>query len=121
MNEVMNDIEIIKAQTTKIHDVDFEHLNIVFSGGEVVTFDLIDVVREVAPNAVYYNMYGPTEVTMNCLYTRIDNSQRETHDHETVPTGRLLPHLEAKRLTLRLTVHLFVHALYLHESIHHPL
>ena len=72
----------------------FEELKTVFSGGDLLTFNLVDVVRRVAPNARCYNMYGPTEVTMNCLYFPIPpRSDHQTRGGEAVPTGMEFDHL----------------------------
>lgn len=71
----------------------FEDLRTVFSGGDALTFGLIDVVRQVAPNARCYNMYGPTEVTMNCLYFPIPWNEGDSRLEGAVPTGVEFDHL----------------------------
>lgn len=71
----------------------FDKLRTVFSGGDALTFGLIDLVGQVAPHARCYNMYGPTEVTMNCLYFPIPRSQDAWRREAAVPTGREFDHL----------------------------
>lgn len=75
-------------------DVQVEQLKLIFSGGDILTHDIINLIRRTAPLAHIYNMYGPTEVTMNCLYNRVDNIDLSL-DGTSVPTGRLLKHLNA--------------------------
>lgn len=91
---VPSTINQLFSWVNKREGLDFEQLKTVFSGGDVVTFDLIDLVHETAPNARYYNMYGPTEVTMNCLQYPMDQVDRQNCYQGTVPTGLGFPHLE---------------------------
>jgi len=79
------------ARTRK--DLRFEHLKTVFSGGDVLTYGLVDLVRQVAPDARCYNMYGPTEVTMNCLYFPIPQHHEGSGKQGPVPTGMAFDHL----------------------------
>lgn len=73
--------------------VSLSGLKTIFSGGDVLTTHLVALMRRVAPDAVCYNMYGPTEVTMNCLWLRI----AEISSFEGigfVPTGIGFSHLD---------------------------
>ena len=74
----------------------FDRLKAVFSGGDVLTFGLIDLVHQVAPNARCYNMYGPTELTMNCLFFPILDPDEQGYPRGSVPTGIEFDHLSYK-------------------------
>ena len=57
--------------------------NILFSG-EVMPIKMLNVWRKYLPEATYVNLYGPTEITCNCLYYVID---REFGITEKLPLG----------------------------------
>ncbi len=60
------------------------HINkILFSGEEMPTKHLGDWMQQY-PNAAFVNLYGPTEVTCNCAYYRID---RKYEPGEKIPAG----------------------------------
>ena len=54
-------------------------------GGEVLPAKYLNEWRRNLPHCQFYNMYGPTEVTINCTYHRID---RELADTEPIPIGK---------------------------------
>ncbi|MEG1477846.1 MAG: AMP-binding protein, partial [Oscillospiraceae bacterium] len=56
---------------------------IMFSG-EVMPIKHLNIWREYLPNAMYVNLYGPTEITCNCTYYILD---REFKDGEVIPVG----------------------------------
>ncbi|MEG2928581.1 MAG: amino acid adenylation domain-containing protein [Oscillospiraceae bacterium] len=56
---------------------------IMFSG-EVMPIKHLNKWREALPNATYVNLYGPTEITCNCMYYILD---REFTDSEVLPLG----------------------------------
>lgn len=60
---------------------------IIFSG-EVMPVKHLNMWRKALPNALYANVYGPTEITCNCLYYILD---REFQDDETLPLGKPFP------------------------------
>ncbi|MCI9147189.1 MAG: amino acid adenylation domain-containing protein [Hungatella sp.] len=60
------------------------YLNYVFFAGEVMPLKSLNYWRRYVPDAVYCNMYGPTE-TYVCTYYNVD---REFGDGETLPIGR---------------------------------
>lgn len=60
------------------------YLKYVFFAGEVMPLKQLNYWRRFVPDAVYCNMYGPTE-TYVCTYFNVD---REFEDHETLPLGR---------------------------------
>lgn len=56
---------------------------ILFSG-EVMPIKMLNVWRRHFPDAMFVNLYGPTEITCNCLYYIID---REFENTEKLPLG----------------------------------
>lgn len=53
--------------------------------GEVMPCKHLNVWRKYIPNALYVNMYGPTEATYACMYY---NVEREFSDEDKLPLGR---------------------------------
>ena len=84
-------------------DIKLDGLKLVFSGGDIVTFNMIKLVRRLAPSAHLYNMYGPTETTMNCLSIRIDQLSSDECEN-VVPTGHLLDHLQGYLINSQLEI-----------------
>lgn len=60
---------------------------VIFSG-EVMPVKHLNLWREAIPDAMYVNVYGPTEITCNCTYYVID---REFAPGEVLPIGRAFP------------------------------
>lgn len=56
----------------------------VIFAGEVMPNKQLNVWRKYLPNAVYANLYGPTEITVDCTYYIVD---REFDDDESLPIG----------------------------------
>ncbi len=56
----------------------------VLFSGEVMPVKMLNVWRRYLPEAMYVNLYGPTEITCNCMYYIID---REFSDEEKLPLG----------------------------------
>lgn len=67
-------------------------LKTIFTGGDVFTHNLLSLIHSVAPRASVYNMYGPTEATMNILGARMDTL--DAKEYPQLPTGRAFPHLD---------------------------
>ncbi len=73
-----------------------EHLHTVAFGSEVFPLKQFRRWREAMPDAVFTNLYGPTECTgMTCWY-RVD---RDFADGEAIPIGRPFPNREVLLLT----------------------
>ncbi len=66
-------------------------LRIVAFSGEAMPWRHLREWFEHVAQATFYNLYGPTEITCNCLYLRLD-SHREYKDG--VPLGSALPHCD---------------------------
>lgn len=60
---------------------------IIFSG-EVMPIKHLNQWRAVYPDAMFVNVYGPTEITCNCTYYIVD---REFELDETLPMGKAFP------------------------------
>lgn len=60
---------------------------ILFSG-EVMPIKHLNIWRSFLPDALYVNVYGPTEITCNCLYYIVD---RTFSAEERLPLGRSFP------------------------------
>jgi D-alanine--poly(phosphoribitol) ligase subunit 1 len=73
----------------------FPDLRLVVSGGDSFSTDLIDLVKQTASSSEFHNVYGPTECTINCVATRVDNLlARIKQNHNLVPIGLPFPHLD---------------------------
>jgi len=59
-------------------------INRVLFCGEVMPTKQLNIWRSYIPNAVYANLYGPTEITDACTYYIVD---RELQDDESLPIG----------------------------------
>lgn len=61
-----------------------EYLRDVFFAGEVMPNKHLNYWRKHLPNCRYANLYGPTEITVDCTYYLVD---REFSDNEPLPIG----------------------------------
>lgn len=62
-----------------------ENIKLVIFCGEVMPCKHLNVWRKYVPDALYVNMYGPTEATYACMYYEIN---REYSDEEKLPLGK---------------------------------
>lgn len=60
---------------------------VIFSG-EVMPIAQYNIWKRVYPNAMFVNVYGPTEITCNCTYCILD---REYGEDEVLPIGKAFP------------------------------
>ncbi len=67
------------------------YLRKVFFAGEAMLAKHLNTWRKYLPQALYVNLYGPTEVTVDCTYYVVD---RELADDEPVPIGRACINME---------------------------
>lgn len=63
-------------------------INKVIFSGEVMPVKHLNIWRETYPEAMFVNVYGPTEITCNCTYYIVD---REFELDETLPMGKAFP------------------------------
>ena len=61
-----------------------ETINKIMFSGEVMPIKLLNIWRKYFPNAMFVNLYGPTEITCNCTYYIID---REFENTDKLPLG----------------------------------
>lgn len=73
---------------SKKRKADLSKLKLVISGGDTFSVDLIKKIKAVANNAHFYNVYGPTEVTINCFATRVDNIVSHIEAKGSIPIGK---------------------------------
>ena len=64
--------------------------------GEVMSCKHLNVWKKYIPNALYVNMYGPTEATYACMYYDVD---RDFKDDEKLPLGRACENSEIILIT----------------------
>lgn len=64
------------------------HINKVIFSGEVMPIKHLNMWREQYPDAMFVNVYGPTEITCNCTYYIID---RDYDVDEILPMGEAFP------------------------------
>ncbi|MCH5252253.1 MAG: amino acid adenylation domain-containing protein [Lachnospiraceae bacterium] len=73
------------ANSGLLERVDCSCVKKVLFCGEVMPNRHLNYWRRVLPDAIYANLYGPTEITDVCTYYRVD---REFQDEEPLPIGR---------------------------------
>ena len=62
-----------------------QHLRRIFFAGEAMPAKQLNVWRDKLPNVAFVNLYGPTEITVDCTYYVVD---RDFDDDEYIPIGR---------------------------------
>lgn len=67
--------------------IPYQIQKVMFSG-EVMPIKHLNRWRQAIPDAMYVNLYGPTEITCNCTYHIID---REYQPGESLPIGNAFP------------------------------
>ena len=65
------------------HRVPRKLRHVMFSG-EVMPIKMLNIWRAYVPDATYVNLYGPTEITCNCMYYIVDRAFEPT---ELLPLG----------------------------------
>lgn len=75
---------------TTFHALDYktpETVNKVMFSGEVMPIKHLKQWIEHLPNAIYVNLYGPTEITCNCTYHIVEKNL----NYEKIPAGKPFP------------------------------
>ena len=75
---------------TTFHALDYktpDTVNKVMFSGEVMPIKHLKQWIEHLPNAMFVNLYGPTEITCNCTYHIVD----KTKEYEKIPVGKAFP------------------------------
>jgi amino acid adenylation domain-containing protein len=73
------------ANTGVLHKVTGLVLTKILFAGEVMPTKQLNLWRRRFPDAMFANLYGPTEITVDCTYHIVD---RDLEDNEPVPIGR---------------------------------
>lgn len=60
------------------------HLKKILFSGEVMPIKMLNIWKKYFPDALFVNLYGPTEITCNCLYYIID---RDFENTDKLPLG----------------------------------
>lgn len=63
-----------------------EKIKKVFFSGEKLPIKHLNIWRKYLPDAIYINLYGPTEITCNCTYYVLENI-----DYKDIPIGTAFP------------------------------
>jgi len=79
------------ANSGVLEKVKPEHLRRVIVGGEALQAKQLNLWRREHPRVQYINLYGPTEVTVDCCYYIID---RDFADTEAIPIGKACENME---------------------------
>ena len=83
-------ILIARARALKNVNLDGILKKILFAG-EVMPAKQLNYWREYLPNAIYANLYGPTEITVDCTYYILD---REFENDDSIPIGKSIANVE---------------------------
>ena len=65
-----------------------QQVRMIMFSGEVMPVKHLRVWQKYLPDAVYVNLYGPTEITCNCTYHILDHAFADT---EVIPAGKAFP------------------------------
>lgn len=71
--------------------VSLPDLRVVAFSGEVMPLKHLREWRASVPGATFFNLYGPTEITCNCLYLKLDDDAAYP---DGLPLGHAFPHCE---------------------------
>lgn len=75
---------ILVANSRILEKVSMNQLNKIMFAGEVMPTKQLNVWRRFVPDALYANLYGPTEIAVDCTFYIVD---REFGDEESLPIG----------------------------------
>lgn len=73
---------------------DISSLQLILSGGDRFPWQMVKDYKELSNAAHFYNVYGPTEVTINCFATRLDNRLDLEASGKPVPIGKCFDSLD---------------------------
>lgn len=68
-----------------------QYLKTVMFSGEVMSNKVLNYWRKYLPDVTYINLYGPTEITCNCTYYKVE---RSFEDQEVLPIGTAFENTE---------------------------
>ncbi|AJD06802.1 amino acid adenylation domain-containing protein [Campylobacter lari] len=67
------------------------YINKILFAGEIMPNKQLNIWRKYFPNALFANLYGPTEITVDCSYYIID---RQFSDDELLPIGKACKNIQ---------------------------
>ncbi len=70
----------------------FKHLRHVIFAGEVLPPDVLKAWMEKYPHIQFTNMYGPTEITVDCSFHIVNQAPNE--ETKAIPIGKARPNME---------------------------
>lgn len=73
---------------------DITSINLLLSGGDRFPWQLVKDYKNLTEGAHFYNVYGPTEVTINCFAVRLDNKECLSKADKPVPIGECFNSLD---------------------------
>ncbi|MFP2770648.1 AMP-binding protein [Oceanisphaera sp. KMM 10153] len=73
---------------------DISSINLLLSGGDRFPWQLVSDYTKLTQGAHFYNVYGPTEITINCFAVRLDNKEQLAADEKPVPIGECFDSLD---------------------------
>lgn len=73
---------------------DISSINLLLSGGDRFPWQLVSDYTDLTQGAHFYNVYGPTEVTINCFAVRLDNKELLAKAEKPVPIGECFDSLD---------------------------
>ena len=81
----------IIASHKALNSVKPSYINKIFFSGEVMPVKVLNYFRKHLPEALFVNLYGPTETTFNCSYHIVNQAYNED---EVLPIGSSFPNTE---------------------------
>lgn len=96
LNTVPNNLSMLLSENV-VDRVDLSHLEELLVAGSRFSFGLYSACQKYLNEKSVYNLYGPTEMTIYCIGTKLDlngNDLSETN----VSIGKVFKHLDAKIL-----------------------
>lgn len=73
---------------------DITSIKLLLSGGDRFPWQLVSDYTKLTQGAHFYNVYGPTEVTINCFAVRLDNKEQLAKADKPVPIGECFDSLD---------------------------
>ena len=73
---------------------ELKNLKNILSGGDVFTPNLLKLIKNECPTSKIFNVYGPTELTINVLCQNLSNFKKNKNDQ--IPIGFGFNHLDYK-------------------------
>jgi|TARA_B110000858_G_C17808063_1_gene479141 acyl-coenzyme A synthetase/AMP-(fatty) acid ligase len=74
---------------------ELKHIKNIFCGGDIFTPKLLNLIKNESTKSKIFNMYGPTELTMNVLCQNLSKFNKKKLPKQ-IPNGRGFKHLKYK-------------------------